>query len=163
MNAAANWGNFFSATAAAAAALAGLIFVSISINLTKILTLVGVADRALEAMTLLLGVLLVSIVALAPGVPDRVLGAAIVAVEGVVWLIAVTLQLRQYRRRLQQPLWWLVNRVLLCQLAAVPFCIAGLSLLLGDAGAMAWTVPGTVFSFVGAANSAWVLLIEILR
>lgn len=51
------WENFFIAEVGASAALAGLIFVGVSINLNRILSLPRLPDRALEAVSLLLTVL----------------------------------------------------------------------------------------------------------
>ena len=53
----ADWNDFYIAVASASAALTGLIFVGISISLTKILTIPGLADRALLSLILLVNVL----------------------------------------------------------------------------------------------------------
>ena len=63
----AEWTDLFVATAGATAALAGLVFVAVSINLDRIIGEAGLPDRALETLLLLVLVLLVSIVALIPG------------------------------------------------------------------------------------------------
>jgi hypothetical protein len=49
------------------------------------------------------------------------------------------------------------------QFATVPFCIAGILLLLWNPDGLYWLVPGFGFSFVAGVMSAWVLLVEILR
>ncbi len=51
------WENFFIAEVGASVALTGLIFVGVSINLTRILSLTGLPNRALLALTLLLTIL----------------------------------------------------------------------------------------------------------
>jgi uncharacterized membrane protein YdjX (TVP38/TMEM64 family) len=61
------------------------------------------------------------------------------------------------------PRWWIVLRTMLSQLATVPFCVAGIALLMGAPGALYWLVPGFVFSFVSGVVSSWVLLVEIRR
>ena len=48
------WSNFFMAILGAAAALTGLIFVGVSISLTKILSIPTLPGRALISLTLLL-------------------------------------------------------------------------------------------------------------
>jgi hypothetical protein len=48
------WNDFFLGELGAAAALAGLLFVSISVNQAKILELGRTADRGIEVLTLLL-------------------------------------------------------------------------------------------------------------
>jgi modulator of FtsH protease len=49
-----SWHTFFSTQAEVSAALTGLVFVALSINLKQILSLPGLADRAGEALLLLL-------------------------------------------------------------------------------------------------------------
>jgi len=66
----ATWTNFLSAEAGASAALAGLIFVAVSINIKKIIEYKGVPGRAAEALSLLIGVLLISTFGLAPNQSD---------------------------------------------------------------------------------------------
>jgi hypothetical protein len=57
---AAEWESLFVAEAGASAALAGLLFVALSINLERILKGTGLPGRAGEAIVLLLTVLVVS-------------------------------------------------------------------------------------------------------
>jgi hypothetical protein len=68
------WGELFLAGAGASAALAGLLFVAISINLERILQGAGLPGRAGEAIVLLVAVLVVSMLGLVPGQSLRVLG-----------------------------------------------------------------------------------------
>lgn len=72
---AAEWESLFVAEAGASAALAGLLFVALSINLERILKGIGLPGRAGEAIVLLLTVLVVSTFGLVPGQSPRVLGA----------------------------------------------------------------------------------------
>jgi hypothetical protein len=163
MNPAADWSNFLIAAAGAAAALTGLIFVAISINLARILESPGVTIRASEAIVILLGPLLICLVALAPNQPEKVLGTELLFISVFSWLIGIIGQIRSHLLRLPHPTWWLAQRVVLYQLSVLPFLMAGLSLMFGWRGAMYWLIPGCLFSFVAATHSAWILLIEILR
>ena len=63
---AADWSNFLVAEAGASAALAGLLFVAVSINIAKIIEYPGVSGRAAEALALLIGLLIIATLGLAP-------------------------------------------------------------------------------------------------
>jgi modulator of FtsH protease len=71
---AADWSNFFVAEVGAAAALSGLLFVAVSINLTRILAIAHLPDRAAETLYVLLGVLVVASFGLVPGQSQTALG-----------------------------------------------------------------------------------------
>lgn len=159
---AADWSNFLVAEVGASAALAGLIFVAVSINLSKIIEYPGVSGRAGEALALLMGVLIIATLGLAPNQSQNVLGVEFLLVGLTLWIFIVTLHVRQLRRA-KQPWWWLASRAVLCQLTTLSFCVAGILLILGHAGGMNWLVPGCVFAFLTSTTSAWVLLIEIIR
>src|SRR5918911_3523839 len=70
-----DWKDLFVASAGASAALAGLVFVAVSINIDRILKFGGLPERALQAVLLLLSVVLVSIIGLIPGQGRIALGA----------------------------------------------------------------------------------------
>jgi len=158
-----DWSNFLVAEAGASAALAGLIFVAVSINLPKIIELPGVSGRAAEALALLIGVLIIATLGLAPNQSQTILGMEFLAVGIALWAFTLILHVRQYLRRTKQPPWWLAMRVTFCQLTTLSFCIAGILLLLGHPNGMSWLLPGCVFAFLTSTICAWVLLIEILR
>jgi modulator of FtsH protease len=154
----ADWANFFVAEAGAAAALAGLLFVSVSINLTRILQLPTLPPRAAEALMLLLAVLILSLLALVPGQSPAVLGAE-VSVLGVLLWIVLTLALARGGRPRQQVL----MRLLINQLPPVMFVVAGVMLYSGHPAGLYWLVPATLLAIAAGVLGAWVLLIEILR
>jgi modulator of FtsH protease len=74
---------------AASAALSGLIFVAVSINLQRILQYGSLPRRVLKALCMLCLVLFVSTLGLVPGQSSRVLGFELVGlgVLGVVWVL----------------------------------------------------------------------------
>ena len=71
----------------AAAALAGLLFVSVSVNQQHILALGRMADRGAEALIILFLALIAASLALIPGQSPQLLGAEILAV-GILTLVA---------------------------------------------------------------------------
>jgi hypothetical protein len=68
------WHDLFVAMAGAAAALTGLIFVAVSINLQQILKYRALPVRAVETLTILLGLLMLSVFILVPGQSQWLLG-----------------------------------------------------------------------------------------
>ena len=152
------WDNFFVAEAGAAAALAGLLFVSVSINLTRILQFPTLPWRAAEALLCLLAVLVVALLALVPGQSVHALGVEI-TVTGVLMWVALSIALARSDR--SQPR--RVLRLLTNQLPPLAFVLAGVLIILGHPGGIYWMVPGTFLAFAAGVLDAWVLLIETLR
>src|SRR5271154_4309036 len=91
------WNNFFLGELGAAAALAGLLFVSVSVNQVRILALGRTADRGLEALAMLFLVLVVTSLPLIPGQPLRLLGAEILVVALATLAALVPLQIGYVR------------------------------------------------------------------
>jgi modulator of FtsH protease len=156
------WSDLFVATAGASAALAGLVFVAVSINLDRILQLPGVPERALETLLLLLVVLLVSIVGLIPGQTHAALGLEITflggLIGGVIASLPTAIHPGQGDRRT-----WLANRWTVRLLGTAPFFFGGFALFAEAGGGLYWVAAGIVFAIAGAVANAWVLLVEILR
>jgi hypothetical protein len=155
------WTDLFVASAGAAAALTGLVFVAVSINIERILKLEGVPERALETVLLLLNVLIVSILGLAPGQSHTALGLELLVVallfSGAIAVLAVKSLPPAHKRA------WRASRMLLVIPGTIPFVIGGASLLAHTGGGLYWTLGGIIGAFMGAVTSAWVLLVEILR
>ena len=159
----AEWANFFAAEAGAAAALTGLVIVAISINLSRIVAFPHLPGRAVETLTLLVGVLLISSVGLAPGQSSAALGAEFIAIGLTMSLVAVVIQLRGRRIKSPAPRWSLLQRFLLTQAGSLPFVIAGAEILYAAPSGLYWLLPGVVFCLVAGVVNAWVLLVEIVR
>jgi hypothetical protein len=157
------WDGFFTAQIGASAALAGLIFVGVSINMSRILALPRLPERALQAIIVLLTVLVLSSLLLVPGESTALMGAEILGVGGVAWAINTWLEVgnlekiaKQYRRV------WLQN-TFLGQAALLPYIVGGVATLAFGADGVYFVVPGMMFSYVKAIVDSWVLLIEINR
>ncbi len=158
------WSSFFSGELGAAAALAGLLFVAVSVNQTRILELGRMADRGLEALIMLFLVLVVASLPLIPGQPPRALGGEILAMTVLTLLITVPLQLgylRQldpvHRPRSLRMVW--LNRIVVATVALGGFVL----LWRGDGLGLYLLPPGILLTFGAVGANAWVLLIEINR
>jgi hypothetical protein len=159
----ADWSTLLTVEAETAATLTGLVFVAVSINLDRVMEFPGLPGRAMESILQFLEVFLISIVALIPGQSERALAIELLGVGLFFWIVQIAGQARFLRLRASLPRWWFVLRVMLNQLATVPFLVAGTALLLGMPGALYWLMPGFIFSFAAGIVSAWVLLVEVRR
>lgn len=155
------WADFFAAQVGAAAALAGLLFVGLSLNLTRILQFRWLPGRAAETVVLLTMVLLVSSIALIPGQPAVLVDVELLVSGLGAWSFTVVAQARQHVRG-DKPSRTL-QRVVTCQVSTLPFMVAGVSLLAGTGGGLYWTVVGVLVTYLTAVLNAWVLLVEIDR
>jgi hypothetical protein len=158
-----DWSTLLAVEAGAAATLMGLVFVALSINLSRILTVPGLPGRGGESIMQFLEVFLISTVALIPRQPDRIFAIEVLVIAAASWCAQVAVQVYYLKVRTGHPWAWFINRAVMSQFATIPFVVAGITLLLGVPGAIYWLVPGFVFSFLAGIVSAWVLLVEILR
>ncbi|MGC4093229.1 MAG: hypothetical protein QM756_36140 [Polyangiaceae bacterium] len=153
------WNDFFVAVAGAAAALAGLVFVAISINLSRILQFPDLPSRAFEALAVLVGILLVALFGLVPGQSVRAFAIELVVIGVASWgMHSYALMRHRSSKHARNPM-----RVLMNQLPSLPLIVAGVLLWQRDAVGVYWIVPGVVLSFVAGVLGAWVMLVEIQR
>ncbi len=88
-------GPTFSSPPLAVAALTGLLFVSISINLSQITRYAALPGRAIEAIMILVTALAESLVTLIPGQSAALLGIEILVVALAAWGSITAIQLRR--------------------------------------------------------------------
>ncbi|HEY1848717.1 MAG TPA: hypothetical protein VGG37_05900 [Opitutaceae bacterium] len=157
------WDGFFGACAGAAAALAGLLFVAVSINLAKILAIPGQAERAGEALLPLSSVLVMSLAALAPGLTQGRFAVVAIVCGGFAWVAVTLIEVGALRRHHFVRRFHVVIRMAFGQSSTVPVWLSGLAVLLHVPGGMYWILPGILATFTGALVNSWILLVEILR
>ena len=162
------WHDFFLSAAGAAATLAGLVFVGLSINLSMILAnpAYGLPGRALEALVLLMAVLIVTCLLLVPAQGMVIAGVEVLAVGVADWVAIVVIHLLHLRnwQSLEANLRWnFVRRVVLGQVSTLPIVAAGVAVLNWGIGGLYLLAGGVILSFLVAVAEAWVLLVEIQR
>ena len=157
------WDNFFVATAGAAATLTGLIFVGLSISLSKILSVSTLPTRAFESLMLLLTILIISSLCLVPGQPLYLIGIEILTIGILVWGVTLKLDIGILRRSEEGFKHYAKQNFLLTQLSVLPYIVAGVVLLTLGLPGFYWLVPAFLISLIKAVSDAWVLLVEINR
>jgi hypothetical protein len=160
------WGELFLAAAGATAALSGLIFVGLSVNIRTVLDAGKregenfLTGRALEALAALLIVLVISLVGLVPDIPRWAL-AAFILLAG---LGSATSPVRALLASRQQAIGApLVLRLVTAGGLTVTLLLSGVTLATGHGGGLYWLPVAFVLAIVIAAVNAWVLLVEVLR
>lgn len=159
----AEWANFFVAIVSAAAALTGLIFVGVSISLSKVLEVPQLPDRALESIILLLAVLITAALCLVPAQGFSALGCEILGMGAIIWAASTYINTRILLTSAPQYKMHAVRNMFFSQASVLPYIIAGITVLVHGLPDIYWLIPAFIFSFCKSVLDAWVLLVEIHR
>jgi hypothetical protein len=165
------WETYFVAQAGAAATLAGLVFVAVSLNLKLILQYPHLPGRVGQALISLLQLLVVALAVLIPNRSPHALGLELLAIGVLTWLMLVVIQWHSLPRLDEVDSGETGRRVALMkaevvvagQLVTIPTIVAGATLLAGSGGGLYWLALGTLLALVSGISDTWVLLIEIQR
>jgi hypothetical protein len=165
---ASQWSDFALAQLGASAALLGLVFVGMSINLKEFVGTPLLVNRALEAIVLLASVLIAATAVLIPNQTREVVGVELLVVGALVSLSVLRLQAGTRKQVVaagdRGPTEAsVVSRRLLGLGSALLIALAGLLLLLEVGGGLYWWPAAIVTAYLAALVNAWVLLVEILR
>ena len=147
----------------ASAALAGLIFVGLSINMARIIALPRVPERALQTIFILLAVLVASSLMLVPGQSSWEVGLEVLIVGAAVWVFSTWLDVGNLHHMTKEVRKYWVQNAALGQAALLPYILGGATMLAVGAVGIYVLVLAVLFSFLKAIIDAWVLLIEINR
>lgn len=154
------WRTIFSVVAEASAALTGLLFVAVSLNVERILLKAPYRGRAREALVGLMLLVLLSVLVLIPGQSRVLLGWELVAFGAAMEVFGTWLQRNtvtrlewDWRRR------WLV-RLIPIHLSKIVIVVAGVTLLLGRYGGLYWLIPTVLFCLVWSTADAWALVVQ---
>lgn len=160
---AADWTDFGAASATAAAALVGFLFIAVSINLRQILDAPNLPGRAGLTLILLVTPLVSSLLLIVPGQGRVALGLELLVGGLAIGAGQVALDLRNQLSEHETRMTWLVGRIGPAVVNAGCLAIAGGTLLAQVGGGLYWIVPSVVVAFVCGLLNVWVLLVEILR
>lgn len=163
----AGWSDLFVCAGGATAALSGLIFVGLSVNIRAVLVLDKrdgrnfLTGRAMEALAALLIVLVISIVGLTPNIGRGALAAFILftAVGSAISPVRVA----QVSRGRGPVGGTLLLRLITAGALTLSLLVGGVTLAAGHGGGLDWLPVAFVLAITVAAVNAWVLLVEVLR
>jgi hypothetical protein len=157
------WSDFAVAVVGAAAALTGLLFVAVSVNIERILAAATLTGRSGSTLILFVIPLVVGIVVLVPDQRPTALGIEIIAAgvaagAGLLWIN------RPANRGPAEPRSsWLLLRFGTSIFISACLMVSGVSVLVGAGGALYWIAPAVVAAFLGGLMTVWILLVEIRR
>jgi hypothetical protein len=157
------WHDFYVASAGAAAALAGLIIVAMTVNITTILQIPSMPARAASTIASLTLSVVVSVTSLIPDQRIWLLGLEVLVFSLGALVLSVDAARRIFRHREDTPPLALLPKASVVVLQIVPFLVGSVFLIAGSDAGLHWNAAGIVLVFVGSVLSAWVLLVEILR
>ncbi|MFC5139608.1 hypothetical protein ACFPK1_15315 [Actinomycetospora rhizophila] len=157
------WSDFAAGMAGAAAALAGLLFVAVSINIQTILAGRGIAGRAAQALILLALPVFISLALLVPGQPELALAIELLVISAVT-VPSLGYLARPSARAGEQPMTsWVATNLVPSVVVGVTPVIAAIGLLTESLGGLYWLPAAVALALAGGLVNAWALLVEILR
>ncbi|HUI51806.1 MAG TPA: hypothetical protein VLX60_08485 [Terriglobales bacterium] len=158
------WTNFFITSAGAASALAGLVFVAVSVNVNQLIEFSHLLPRAAATIAALILILVSSVAALIPQSAPA-LGGEIVLFAAMCWLLKLRSAQQAFvgGAKWHRPRFEAYSETLVGQAQLLPFFVGGVLLLAHQPAGLYWVAGGILAIFVFSMMNAWILLVEILR
>jgi hypothetical protein len=164
---AARWTDYAAAAVGAGTTLSGLVFVAVSINLSRILGHPSLPVRAWQTLGLLVTPMLIGFFLLVPG-QSRMLLAWELVVSAVIFTgarVALDHQSVPSEKATPLPLVGrlagLVSALLPALVSYACLAVAGATLLAQSGGGLYWLVPSVLLAILFGLINAWALLVEI--
>jgi hypothetical protein len=158
-----HWTDFGVATAGAAAALAGLLFVAISINLERILHFPSLPHRAAQTLILFALPLVTALLLIVPGQPRTALGPELLVIGLATGAFMLVTDARTPMSDQESRVSRLFARILPSVVTGGCLALSGATLLAEAGGGLYWLVPAVLAAIFFGLVNAWVLLVEINR
>ena len=156
------WANFAVLVGGASAALTGLLFVAVSLNLDRIMESALLRAAAAQTLVVLVSPLLISIPIVIPGQTIQLLGLELTAIGILVGLVSLVLQTQngseEERRRVR-----LYRRVAPNLITTLLILATGVSLVAGRGGGLYWAVPAVLVALIGGVTNAWLIMVRLRR
>jgi modulator of FtsH protease len=155
------WHDFFVAEVGASAALIGLLFVAISINLERILKYPWLPPRAAQVLIALMGVLLTSSIALVPDQSNLAFAIELIVVNALVWfsgsrIVDPVPVAEPYRRASSR-------NSLVFHLTLLILTGGSCVVYLSPQDGLYIVFAGIMLLVIFALYNSWILLVEIVR
>lgn len=160
------WSDLMVAVVGAMAALAGLFFVALSINVDLIIHQRRLPGRSAATVVMLLILLLAGVAGLVPGQPSWLVGVEIALLGVAVTMFTAQALRPQTLAGDEQALnafSYRVGPLLIMLVPCAALIVAGISLAVEVGGGLYWLAAAFVTGIFACMTNAWVLLVEIKR
>jgi hypothetical protein len=145
----------------AAAALAGLLFVAVTLRIDTIAAARDLRSRAAQTLTLFVTSLVVAIVLVIPNQPERLAGGELIVVALASGAVLLVLNHRAKQVLAPSVLGRLLEAVSPTGVSVVLVGVGGVLAAVGWDPGLYFLVPGIVAALVGGVVNAWLFLLKI--
>jgi hypothetical protein len=160
MTSPADWQDFAELIGGASGALTGLLFVAVSLNASRIAGHLGLRASAAQTLVLFIVPLVMAATLLAPGQPDWVLGAELIAIGLIAsWILLAIRRLKHGLADDDLRLTNIFNRRGPNVVVMLLFVASGTILACGVSEGLYLLLPASLIAFVSGVLNAWHFLL----